>query len=78
MSDERKPVTTLAELDALDERDMVSGYRAGMNGAPEPSIEMNRDYWHGWRNGMADSGRIPIDEAMRTLCHEYVKRGIFA
>ena len=67
MDDERKPITALEEFDAIDARDCRYGYLAGSNGAPEPSIEMNRSYWHGWRNGMVDSGRMPKDAAQALL-----------
>ena len=70
---ERTPIATLDELSTLDDRDVYHGYLAGLNGAPEPSIEMNRSYWHGWRNGMADSGQLPIDASMRSLVKEYVE-----
>jgi hypothetical protein len=72
---ERKPVTTLEELDSLDERDIVSGYHAGRAGAPEPSIEMNRAYWHGWRNGRVDGKYAQPDAAQMTLVGLYIKRG---
>lgn len=75
MSDDRKPVTTVAELETLDERDIISGYWAGRNGRDEPGVEFNRDYWHGWRNGMMDSYRMPIDAAARALTHEVVESG---
>lgn len=73
--DERKPVTTVAELETLDDRDILSGYLAGLNGRDEPGIEFNRSYWHGWRNGMRDKGRIPGDAAMAQLAHEIVESG---
>jgi ribosome modulation factor len=61
-------------LNELDKRDVYHGYKAGLNGAPEPSIELNRDYWHGWRNGMVDGGHWKNpDEAQRKLAHEFVK-----
>ena len=72
--DERIPVQTLEELDGLDERDMMHGYLAGYRGAPEPSIEMNRAYWHGWRNGMVDGGRMAKDEAQAILARRLVAR----
>jgi ribosome modulation factor len=70
----REPVSTLAELEKLDERDVISGYYAGLHGRDEPGVEFNRDYWHGWRNGMRDKLRIPADWAMGQLAAEYVNR----
>lgn len=75
VSDERKPVSTVAELETLDERDILHGYLAGLNGRDEPGVEFNRAYWHGWRNGMRDKGRIPGDAAMAALAHEIVVSG---
>lgn len=74
-SNEREPVKDLATLNSLDERDMLAGYNAGLNGdGHEPSIELNRSYWHGWRNGRMDRYKMSIDEAARALAHEYVNR----
>ena len=72
---ERAPITDLKTLDDQDERDLLAGYWAGFRGdGHEPSAEFNRAYWHGWRNGMADSNRLPIDSAMRKLCSEWLDR----
>lgn len=72
---EREPITDLATLDEQDERDLISGYWAGFGGdGHEPGAEFNRAYWHGWRNGMADSKRLPIDAAMMKLCAEWLAR----
>ncbi len=75
MSDERKPVESVSELDALDDRDVLSGYEAGRNGREEPSIEFNRSYWHGWRNGMMDSGRMKGEAASAKLAHDAIESG---
>lgn len=72
---DRTPVSTVIELAVLDERDILHGYLAGLNGRDEPGIEFNRDYWHGWRNGMMDRGRMPIDQAARALAHDVVQSG---
>lgn len=72
---DRTPITDLATLDAQDERDMIAGYWAGFHGdGHEPSAEFNRSFWHGWRNGMADSKRHPIDAAMQKLCADWLAR----
>lgn len=73
---ERDPVADLATLDSLDERDVISGYWAGRDGdGNEPSLEMNRSYWHGWKCGMADSNRYVPDETHRELIRLYIERG---
>ncbi len=76
MSDgERVPVSTVSELEQLDERDILSGYMAGLNGREEPGIEFNRSYWHGWRNGMVDGKHMKGDAATAKLAREVVASG---
>lgn len=68
------PVRTVADLATLDETEILEGYRDGLENAPEPGNNRSRSYWHGWRNGMADKGRRPIDAAQMQLAREYVSR----
>lgn len=70
----RIPIRTAAALALLDETEIVEGYHDGLAGEPEPGDNRSQSYWHGWRNGMADKNRIPIDDAMRQLAHEIVAR----
>ena len=72
---ERMPVSDVATLRTLDERDILSGYYAGLAGRDEPGVEFNRAYWHGWRNGMRDNGRIPGDSAMAKLAADVINTG---
>ena len=72
---ERVPVSDVKTLAELDERDILSGYYAGLAGREEPGVEFNRAYWHGWRNGMRDKGRIPGDAAMAKLAREVIDSG---
>ena len=71
---EYQPVATKAELEQLEEKDMLAGYLAGYNGASEPGSAFSRSYWHGWRNGRVDSGRAEIDAAQIKLAREVVGR----
>ena len=68
------PVETVADLDTLDEAEIIEGYHDGREGFP-CGENRSRSYWHGWRNGMADSGRIKIDGPMGALAHEVVASG---
>lgn len=68
-----KPVSTLEDLATLDDDEVLEGYRDGLDNAPEPGGNRSRSYWHGWRNGMADRGRIQPDGAMRQLAREYIE-----
>jgi hypothetical protein len=70
---EFQPVEHKSELDLMDSDDMMAGYMAGLNDTPEPGSAYSRSYWHGWRNGMADKGRIPSDHAMQNLATEIVR-----
>lgn len=70
---QRLPVRTLAVLDTLDADEMVDGYRDGFKGEPEPGNNRSLAYWHGWRNGAADKGLIPIDAAMCELASEVLR-----
>lgn len=69
---EFNPVTTKAELSALDSGEMVEGYRAGLDNAPEPGSDKSKAYWHGWRNGMVDRGYMAMDDAQAMLAREVV------
>ena len=68
-----KPVSTLEDLATLDDDEVLEGYRDGLANEPEPGGNRSRSYWHGWRNGMADKGRIPSDWAMSQLAREYIE-----
>jgi hypothetical protein len=69
------PVRTIADLETLDSDEIVEGYMDAFHGEPEPGNNRSRSYWHGWRNGAADTRRIPHDDAMRELAHEIVSAG---
>lgn len=71
---EYSPLSSITELATLDNDDCLAGYFAGLDGDPEPGSDKSKSYWHGWRNGMMDRGRMPIDAAARNLAHEYVRR----
>jgi hypothetical protein len=70
----RDPITDPAELDGLDDADLLEGYRDGRAGEPEPGDNRSISYWHGWRNGAADGGHRPIDAAQRELARAMVAR----
>lgn len=39
----------------------------------ELGSDKSKYYWNGWRNGMMDTGRLPIDGAARQLAAEVVR-----
>lgn len=71
---QRKLIETLAELDQLDETEVVEGYRDGYHGEPEPGDNRSPSYWHGWRNGAVDGKHREGDAAQAKLAREYVAR----
>lgn len=68
------PVTTLAELDALDETEMSEGYRSTEKGDPEPGMNRSRAHHHGWRTRMMDLHEIEIPSEHRALTRAWVER----
>ena len=65
-------VSTLDELDSLEESLVVAGYTWGLDNAWEP--ESSRSFWHGWRNAQIDRGRIPPDAESTSLARAVVDR----
>ena len=68
-----EPVRTVADLETLDDAEILAGYLETKRGDPEPGINRGRAYWHGWRNRMIDLGEIQGDSASWQLAHEYVQ-----
>lgn len=73
MSEDRKPVSTLAELDTLDNLEMREGYLDGFSGEFSCGDNRSKSYWHGHRNGASDrTGKT--DEAQKVLVAHYVAK----
>ena len=68
-----KPVTTLDELLALDDQELLDGYLNTRKGDPEPGDNHSQAYHHGWRIKMMDLGEILIPPEHRELTRQYVK-----
>ena len=68
------PVLALDDLDGLDEAETIEGYFDGRADEPEPSGNRSRSYWHGWRCGMMDAGRIKSDAGHMGLVTAFAKR----
>jgi len=68
-----RPVATVAELAELDTDEIVEGYRDGRADAPEPGDNRSRAYYHGWRCGAMDAGRLEIDATHRGLISEVMR-----
>lgn len=68
----RIPITKAADLDQLDEAEVIEGYHDGRAGAPEPGNNRSLAYWHGWRNGAVDGGHRQTDAAGMALAADYL------
>lgn len=66
------PPKTIADVDQMNESELLEGYRAGLNGETRPKD--SRAKWTGWRNGMVDSGRMKIDDSQRRVAKQYIKK----
>lgn len=69
---EYQPLSTAADLAALDADECLDGYRAGWDDATAPGSDKSKSYWHGWRNAQIDKGRLPPDEASAMFAREVV------
>ena len=75
--DAREPVLSIPDLETLIESEIVEGYSDGLEGFP-CGENRSRSYWHGWRNGMVDSGRQQKDDAQIILARmivDYQRKG---
>lgn len=66
------PVRTLADLNSLDQAEVLSGYEDGRRGDPAPGHNRSRSYWHGWRNGAVDAGHREKDDHQQALAAELI------
>lgn len=64
------PVETKADLDCLDDDEILAGYMAGLGNCKEPGSDKSRSYWHGWRNAQTDRGLAPFDEFQQRLVRD--------
>lgn len=64
-------VQTVADFKALDDEDVLEGYLDGFHATGTPDSSRSRSYWHGWRNGMIESDRMPADGAYRQLASAF-------
>ena len=64
---DRRRFTDPAEVDALDDAELLEGYWDGFKGEPEPGDNRSVAYYHGWANGAVDGGHREIDHLQRAV-----------
>jgi len=72
------PVETKADLDCLDDDEILAGYRDGWNCSKEPGSDKSRSYWHGWRNAQVDCGRAQLDYPQMRLVRDILGARVHA
>ena len=68
------PVTTLEDLDSLNDAELLEGYQSAERGDPEPGENRGRSFWHGWRCRMFDYGVLKAPPEHAGLARDWVKR----
>jgi hypothetical protein len=71
------PVSSLEDLQSLNEDDIVQGYleyyHEHQEGKSEPPLHRGRAYWHGWCNRRRDMSHAPPTKASSRLVHLVVQ-----
>lgn len=75
---EFRPVETVSDLNALEEDEILQGYRDGLACADEPGSDKSRGYWHGWRNAQTDKGRANPDVHQQRLVRDMLGSRVHA
>lgn len=70
---ESEEIDTLEKLNALNDAEIVQGYREGWDD-PRIPIGMSKSYMHGWLNAQVDQRRMKGSAAGAKLASEYVNR----
>lgn len=68
------PVTTLKDLDALSQIEILEGYLSAERGDPEPGENRGRSFWYGWCNRQRDYHEMEITPEHHALVHAYMQR----
>lgn len=70
-----EPVTTMEQLDAMDDDLILTGYRAGLGFIAVNYMEKDPAYWHGYRNGQVDRGLEPASPQQSQLARAFIDSG---
>ena len=66
------PIRRKFLLHLMDSELGYQGYVAGKYGDPLPD-SAEYSFWHGYQNGLSDSGRKPPTDAQRELARDFLK-----
>lgn len=73
---EYKQIETLEDYDKIDDEQCVKGYMSGISGEDLPSPHLyTRSFYHGYLNGLVDSGRRKIDSKQLELVYQLRSSG---
>ena len=70
-----KPVTTIEELNALNDGELIKGYQDGCRNIQLNSSVLSQSYLHGYNNGQADFGYSPVSIEQQELARLIVNDG---
>lgn len=70
MAPDRRPFRSIEDLQALDWDECSEGYSEGLAGGYCDDTR-SRSWWHGWMNGLVDSGLIAKTDDMAALVKDY-------
>lgn len=59
-------ITSIQQLDAMDDALVVAGYQAGRRNEPDYT-RTEQDYWHGFNNGQVDGGHAKVSAEQMEL-----------
>jgi len=71
-----RAVTTVAQLNALEQDALVPGYLAGLKNTPDYT-RREKGYWHGYMNGQVDGGHMLKSAEQAELARVLVGSGYF-
>lgn len=71
---ERRRFRTWAEVEHLDDAELLEGYWDGFKGEPEPGGNRSDSYYHGWANGAVDGGHRENDEHQAAVARDWALR----
>ena len=65
------PITTMKQVDLLNQDEMVEGYMYGVQHKAAPNFIMSASFYHGYQNAMTDYGIYAPNENQRKLAKDY-------